>query len=114
MYDLPLTLVRSLACTLAFELAYARIFGVKSTKDLLLVLLVNVLTNPPVVLLYMISALYTPWGRTPVVAILEVSAIIVEAALYHRFASGIARPACFSIAVNAFSYAMGIIVNTLL
>ena len=45
------SLIVSLALTLMLELGFALILGVRGRRNLALVALVNVLTNPPVVLL---------------------------------------------------------------
>ena len=60
-------LLRSLLCcltlTLALELGGALLLGVRARKDLLLILLVNVLTNPPLVLT--LDLVYLTWGMPP-------------------------------------------------
>jgi len=95
----------SLALTLVFELAFSLICGIRGRCDLLLVLLVNVLTNPAAVLIY---HLYPPaWIKLP----LELAAISVEALYYSRYARGIRHPVLFSIGVNCFSFTLGAVIN---
>jgi hypothetical protein len=98
----------SLALTLAFELAFSLICGIRNQRDLLLVLLVNIVTNPAVVLIYLLFP--SVWVKIP----LELAAIAVEAIYYSKYASGIRHPVVFSICANCFSFTLGTVVNLLL
>ena len=104
----------SLTLTLALELGYARFWGVREIRDLLLAAAVNVLTNPIVVFVY-----YWVWynrfpvNRGLVTLVMEIWAVMTEALLYRKFARTIKRPWLFSLSVNAFSYAMGELINGL-
>lgn len=109
--SLLITLAISLALTLLFELAFALLTGKRA--DLLLVLLVNVLTNPAVVLLYTLSQQYTPLHAIAVKAVLEVLAVLTEALYYRHYASAIKRPFLFSLAANAVSFGLGLVINYL-
>lgn len=102
----------SLALTLVLELSYARLWGVRDRHDFLLVAAVNVLTNPIVVFVY-----YFVWYRRPpvnrglVTLGMEIWAVVTEALLYRRFARTIKRPWLFALSANAFSYAVGELIN---
>jgi len=102
----------SLGLTLALELAFAFVEGVRRPKELGLVALVNVLTNPVVVLAYLLSAGLAPWLRTLLKLTLEVGAVMVEWLIYRR-CSNIPHPLRFSICANVFSYGMGVMLNQL-
>jgi len=101
----------SLGLTLAIELGFALLCRVHR-RDLGLVMLVNVLTNPPVVLLALVShqvLRLSPWVCYPV---LEGLAVLTEGAVYKRF-SQIRRPYWFSLAANALSFSVGLLLSVL-
>lgn len=100
-------LLLSLAATEIFELIFAFTFGVRSRRDFALVLLVNLLTNPAVVLTYSIlmrRQLVDPISAT---ILLELLAIAVEAICYKLSGDKISHPVLFSAGANFFSFAMG-------
>lgn len=102
----------SLAMTLVLELAYALLWGVRGRHDLLLTVLVNVLTNPIVVfMVYYVRIRRFSMNTGLVTAGLETFAVVTEALLYRRFSRTIRRPWLFSLSVNAFSYAVGELIN---
>ena len=72
--DLPRRLLLSLALTLLLEGAFARLCRVRGRRNACLVLLVNLLTNPPVAL---VGNLFPFW---PVHLALEAAAVLVEGA----------------------------------
>ena len=78
-------------------------------QDFLLVVLVNILTNPPVVLIYHLCSRYTAMPMTAVVLVLELAAVGVEAAYYKKYAHALPHPLLFSVAANAFSYGIGLL-----
>ena len=107
-------LLRSLLCsltlTLALELGGALLLGVRARKDLLLILLVNVLTNPPLVLT--LDLVYLTWGMPPwyLIAALELSAVSVEALLFRRrLLYSHIPPLLLSFFLNALSYFGGLL-----
>ena len=76
--ELVRSLLLSLALTLAFELGAAFLLGVRDTKDFLLLFLVNVITNPPLVLaldLWYLSRGMPPWY---LIGALELTAVAAE------------------------------------
>ena len=106
--DLPRRLLLSLALTLLLEGAFARLCRVRGRRNACLVLLVNLLTNPPVAL---VGNLFPLW---PVHLALEAAAVLVEGAVYARLAEGLRRPLLFSLGANAFSYLTGAALSALL
>ena len=101
------SLAVSLALTLALELLFALLWGVKR-QDLPLVALVNVLTNPVVVLCYTAAGLYLPVALLPVTLALEVGAVLVEGYLFTT-RSDIRLPWLFAVCVNLFSFTVGLL-----
>jgi len=95
----------SLGLTLIFELGYAWLWGVKG-RDLILILLMNVLTNPLVVLWYHVHQDQNLLIHT---VFPELIAIIVEIFILKRFAKDVRRPIQLGICINVFSYFLGMI-----
>lgn len=93
----------SLGLTLLIELAVARCFGLKSRDDRILVILVNVLTNPAAVWLHGF------WG-VPQVPI-ELLVVIIEYYVYYHFR--IPRPLGLSLTANGISWGLGLLIQLL-
>jgi len=104
-------LALSLLMTLAFEAGFFFLAGKRNKKDLLLVILVNILTNPTVVLLYWLAVLYTGLRGVIIVAPLEIFAILVEGYYYKGYGQDFKRPYIFSISANMFSYWLGVLIQ---
>lgn len=98
------SLILSLLLTLAIELPVAWLWGLRG-RDLQLAVLVNLLTNPPVVLLAILLR------RPPVVAILEVTAAATEALCYLRRGEQIRHPVLLSCVANLISYSAGVLIQ---
>lgn len=100
------SLMRSLLLTLAVELGIAWLIGVRKRKDLALVALVNVLTNPPLVLIldlvYVFDRDHLHWY---LIAALELAAVCIEALLYrNRLEFKRISPWQISLLLNGISY----------
>ena len=94
----------SLGLTLALELGFALLCH-KRGRALLFVLLVNVLTNPAVVLTVRM-------GAAPV-WLMEGLAVLTEGFLYRK-SREFSRPYLFSLAANALSFGVGLALGHLL
>lgn len=103
------SLALSLALTLIFELGFTLLWGVKR-EDLQLVVLVNVLTNPVVVLCHRAALLWWPGAILWVTAALELGAVAAEGYLYQT-RSRVRFPWAFSICVNLFSFTIGLLLE---
>ncbi len=110
-YQLPGILGISLGMTILFEELFAVAFRIRNKKDLLLVCLVNLLTNPPVVLAYYLAVYYTQLSPNPVKIALELFAISVEAYYYATRGQKILHPVWFAVAANLFSFSAGMILQ---
>ena len=102
----------SLSLTLILELSYACLWGIRDRHDLVLAVLVNVLTNPIVVFaVYFVRfrrySIHPGW----LTIVMEIFAVAAEGFLYRKHARTIDRPWLFSLSANAFSYAMGELLN---
>ena len=102
----------SLGLTLAFELAFALLWGLRG-RDLLLCCLVNLLTNPPVVLLALLWRHFGPNPPWLPVPLLEAGAVLMEGRLYRRDGERVRRPFLFSLCANAFSFVLGLVFNAI-
>jgi len=111
--NLLFSLALSLALTLILESGFFFIAGKRNKKDLLLVLLVNVITNPIVVLFYHLSVMFTDLHRVIIIIPLELFAIICEGWYYKKYGMDFKRPFLFAISANVFSYGVGLILQLL-
>jgi len=114
MSGLPVSLALSLCLALVLECGFFFLTGKRHKKDLLLVILVNVLTNPIVVLSYWLAAHYTLWNRNLIKVFLELFAVLTEACYYKKYGQEFRHPLWFSIAANAFSFGIGVVVQQFL
>lgn len=104
----------SLGMTILLEGLFAIALRIRNKKDLLLVCLVNLLTNPPIVLGYYLAVYYTSWNPTLVKIPLELLAISVEAYYYTTRGQKFHHPVWFAIAANLISYSTGVIIRMVL
>lgn len=106
-----LSLLCALLLTEAIELPVARLCGVKG-RDLLFVVLANVMTNPAVNVLYAAATVFTKLPMVAVLAALEIAAVVAEWIVY-RYATGAKRPFLVSLVCNAASFGAGLLLNLL-
>ena len=103
------SLLLSLGLTLLFELVFAFLLGIRKGKDFLLVALVNVVTNPPLVLILNLLQRRS-LVSLPVILALELTAIAIEWLLYRkRLEYEKLPPLVFSLLLNAISYTGGLL-----
>lgn len=101
----------SLLLTLVLELLFALVWGKRSRHSLALVALVNLLTNPVVVLAHHLALRFTHLPQLWVVLVLEVAAVAVEALCYRKYGRDFTRPWLFAFLANAFSFGIGLVLN---
>ncbi len=94
----------SLGLTLVFELTFALLWGLRRRARLLCAL-VNVLTNPVVVLLYLL------FPHPVATAVWECTAAAVEGWHYRRYGQNIRTPWIFSVLCNGISFSLGLVIN---
>ena len=107
------TLAISLALTLVLEEAFALVWGLRGRRELGTVALVNVLTNPPVVLLHHTAIGLLGWNVAVVTVVLETAAVLVEWRCYRLCSQQLRRPLLFALLANVFSYGAGRVINLL-
>ena len=108
------SLALSLLATLVLEAGFFLLVGKRERKDLLLTCMVNVLTNPVVVLAYWLTVLYTTWNAAIMIVILEMSAVFVEGYCYRQYGRCFKHPYLFSLAANLFSFFSGFVIQWLI
>ena len=110
--DLPKVMLISLTCTLVIETTLAFILKYRG-KDLLNVMLVNILTNPLLnSIIVAINYYYGLTARNITLYILEVLVVIIEGFIYHknlerRRINGF----ILSLILNIASYGLGLLIN---
>lgn len=112
--DLILTLLISLGLTLGFELIFCLVFKVRGAHDLILVVLVNFLTNPPVVLTHNILERSSSFSPLLIVLLLETAVIVIEGICYKYYSKNIKHPFGISLGANAFSYLSGLLILSII
>lgn len=113
--SLPLLLIRCLLLTIIIELIIALILGVRNKKDIINIILVNVITNPIVVMSQ--TLLYIKFGYNIEmigIAILEVLVVLVEGLIYKKVLNyKKINPIILSLILNALSFLIGELINLL-
>ena len=104
----------SLVLTMALEAGFFLLTGKRDKKDLLLLLLVNILTNPIVVLSFSLVVFYTDWNAHIILIPLELFAVLVEGFYYKKYGNSFRRPFLFSLAANMFSFWAGELIQLFL
>ena len=110
--DLIKVLITSLIMTLVLEIVFFWLSGKREKKDLLLLNMVNLITNPPVVLMYRLVSAYTGWNTYIIQIPLELIAVLVEGRYFSKYGLEFKRPYLFALFSNAFSYISGILLFT--
>ena len=101
----------SLLLTLALETGFFLLIGKRNKKDLLLLMLVNILTNPVVVLTYWLTVLYMDWNAETIIMPLEALAVFIEGYYYKKYGCSFKRPYLFSLVANTFSFGTGLLIQ---
>ncbi|MBQ6679631.1 MAG: hypothetical protein IJM76_06370 [Lachnospiraceae bacterium] len=107
----------SFLITAAVEVPLSLLFGARK-KGLLIVLIVNLITNPPAVFLSYLLRAYLPRGLyLPLVLLMECAVILIEWGLYRRTARKlpvVRKPLLAAAVLNVTSYLSGVILNRLI
>ena len=113
--DLPKVMLISLVCTIIIECFIALIMGYRK-KDLLNVLLVNILTNPLVssITIYF-NYYYGLKGRIVSLIILELLTLFVEGFIYYKYLKKRKiNGYLLSLILNVSSYLLGLLINEII
>lgn len=113
--SIPFILIKCLLLTIIIELIVALILGIRDKKDILNVILVNVITNPIVVMSQIL--LYLRFGYTIEiigVIILEILVVPVEGLIYKKVLNyRKINPILLSLILNASSLIIGGFINNI-
>lgn len=97
------SMLTALVLTLTLEVLFSLLWGLRK-RELCLVVLMNILTNPAVNLLYFFTVFLCGLPAFPVILVLEVAVFLIEGFCCRGM---IRRPWLFAFCVNGFSYGMG-------
>lgn len=96
----------SLTLTQLLELTIGLLFGYRSRKLILLVFLVNLLTNPAAVLLHWLGVSQIP---------IEIGVVLLEVIIYVWFSRDeswfVPRPVLFALVANGISWGAGVLIQ---
>jgi hypothetical protein len=103
----------SFVLTIVLEAGFFLIVGKRDKRDFLLLVLVNILTNPIVVLIFWLVAVYTDCNPYIVLIPLEISAVMTEGFYYRKYGRCFSRPFIFSLSANMVSFGVGELIDML-
>lgn len=107
--DIPKIMFICLVSTIIIETLFAFIFMVRNKKDFLNITLVNIMTNPIVVIIpTYIGLKYGLTYRNIALIILEILTVLVEGFVYHKYLEyKKINPYLLSFLLNLLSYLIG-------
>jgi CHASE2 domain-containing sensor protein len=112
--DIPLAMLLCLVSTVLIECLLALLWKVRRPRDLVIVALVNVATNPMLVSLCYGAAFWMgPSYYYPVMVVLEILVFLIEGCVYSRFLPKQKHPFLLSLSLNVGSIILGYGVNHL-
>ena len=111
--ELPLVMLMCLSITIVIEIIFALILKVKTKKDILNILLVNIITNPLVVSIpVLINISYGVLERQICLLTLEIFTVLFEGFIYYKYLSyKKINPFILSLILNLLSYLIGEVIN---
>ena len=108
-------LLGNLALVLVLELTAGIVWGVRDGRNIATMALVNVITNPVVVLGRLCLTLFFPRGETIGILVLELLAFLAEGVIYSGYKTfGKRNPYLVSLGLNGISFLAGEIINIFL
>lgn len=113
--ELPLIMLICLSSTIMIELIMSLLLGIRNKKDILNVILVNIMTNPLVVSILMYITYNRLFNTTISIIILEILVILTEGFTYkkvHTFDK--INPYVLSLILNISSYFIGRVLNNII
>lgn len=114
MMNIFQSLFLSFLLTLALELPVFILWGGRGKKDLLLLVLVNLLTNPGTVALYLYLRSVLPLRPLSLQLLLEIPVVLAESGLYRKYGRELRHPFLLSLTANSFSYGIGLMLQSIL
>lgn len=113
--DLPFIMIKCLLCTIIIEVLVALILKIRDKKDILNIVLVNIVTNPIVVSVPTLMLVKYGYNiQIITILILEVLTVIIEGFVYLKVLKyKKINPFIISFVLNASSYLMGKLINNI-
>lgn len=110
--DLPYIMLICLTFTIIIELIVALIIGIKDKHDILIIILVNIMTNPLVTSIPTYFYIeYNSNYRIISLIILEIFAFVSEGFIYNKLLNyNKKNPYIISLILNICSYTLGLII----
>ncbi len=111
--DIPEIMLRSLLFTIIIEMLVALIIGIRNKKDIINILLVNLLTNPIVTSIPIVFNVYFGiLSRNIVLYTLEILTFLIEGIIYFKTIKyRKINPFIISLILNISSYFIGELLN---
>lgn len=113
--ELPLIMLICLSSTIVIELIMSLLLGIRNKKDILNVILVNIMTNPLVVSILMYITYNRLFNTTISIIILETLVILTEGFTYKKVLTfDKINPYVLSLILNISSYFIGRVLNNII
>lgn len=113
--ELPLIMLICLSSTIMIELIMSLLLGIRNKKDILNVILVNIMTNPLVVSILMYITYNRLFNTTISIIILEILVILTEGFTYKKILTfDKINPYVLSLILNISSYFIGRVLNNII
>lgn len=113
--ELPLIMLICLSSTIVIELIMSVLLGIRNKKDILNVILVNIMTNPLVVSILMYITYNRLFNTTISIIILEILVILTEGFTYKKVLTfDKINPYVLSLILNISSYFIGGLLNNII
>lgn len=113
--ELPLIMLICLSSTIVIELIMSILLGIRNKKDILNVILVNIMTNPLVVSILMYITYNRLFNTTISIIILEILVILTEGFTYKKVLTfDKINPYVLSLILNISSYFIGGLLNNII
>ena len=107
--ELPIVMIRSLLITIIIEVVFALILGIKEKKDIINIIIANIITNPLVVSISLyFNFVYLMKGKIISLIIMELFAFVVEGIIYAKYIKlKKFHPFLLSLILNVASFSIG-------
>lgn len=113
--ELPLIMLICFSSTIVIELIMSLLIGIRNKKDILNVILVNIMTNPLVVSILMYITYNRLFNTTISIIILEILVILTEGFAYKKVLTfDKINPYVLSLILNISSYFIGGLLNNII
>lgn len=113
--ELPLIMLICLSSTIVIELIMSLLLGIRNKKDILNVILVNIMTNPLVVSILIYITYNRLFNTTISIIILETLVILTEGFTYKKVLTfDKINPYVLSLILNISSYFIGELLNNII